>query len=503
MKLLIVDDERLVRDGIKCAIPWEQEGIDTVVEAEDGRSALLKTMQIGPDIVICDIHMPKMDGIAFIKELKALRPETAIIMLTAFAEKEYMLEAIRCGVSDFLLKPAGLDQILRTVRKAIQDIRQERSRQILLKQRSDLLEENASLFHEYYLSAFLEGRLSVEKLEEGVRLLRIPLDGPFFSVLLAQPAPQRQWHLVQMLSGLLAAYAPVMTRLADRVAVVLNLPQAGDLEQIEALLQSKRSDLTGQLTGSLLLSRCADEMRELSGLYREAAALFPRCIRAESGGVINVASATLPDVDPARIDTVVDELFRGLSDEEQAEAVAGRCYDDLAAMLLPQDLYENCLTRIARRLERRSGRPVGELNAQTDRELFVRRLCQKDAQTDWGGGHAGRALRYLQTHYRQELQLEDLAKALYLSPSYLSRVLREKGDRGFIGWLRYFRIEKAKSLLRTSSLKNYEVAEQVGYRSYKVFSEHFQKETGLSVGQWKKTHPNVTTESGMDKKEDY
>lgn len=78
-----------------------------------------------------------------------------------------------------------------------------------------------------------------------------------------------------------------------------------------------------------------------------------------------------------------------------------------------------------------------------------------------------------------------IGKALYLSPTYLSRILNEKTERGFIGWLRFFRIQSAKELLSTTDNKHYEIAEAVGYHSYKVFSEHFLEETGLTISNWK------------------
>lgn len=110
------------------------------------------------------------------------------------------------------------------------------------------------------------------------------------------------------------------------------------------------------------------------------------------------------------------------------------------------------------------------------REELVGRVCQRQMEPhQQSSGHEGRALRYIEQHYTEELSLERVAQALFLSPTYLSRILNEKTQRGFIGWLRYYRIERAKQLLQTTAQKNYEIAESVGYHTYKVFSEQFKE----------------------------
>ena len=83
-----------------------------------------------------------------------------------------------------------------------------------------------------------------------------------------------------------------------------------------------------------------------------------------------------------------------------------------------------------------------------------------------GQGQSGRALRYIEQHYQEELSLESTASQLYLSPTYLSRLLKEKTNHGFQYWVNYFRIQKAKELLLEGCYKSYEVAELVGYNSY-------------------------------------
>ncbi len=104
-KVLIVDDEKYVRMGIKSETDWTLIGCEVVGEASNGLEALEIAEEVRPDLVVSDIRMPKMDGIALAEKLVERYPDIKVIFLTAYNEFEYARQAIRIGVSDYLLKP--------------------------------------------------------------------------------------------------------------------------------------------------------------------------------------------------------------------------------------------------------------------------------------------------------------------------------------------------------------------------------------------------------------
>lgn len=105
IKVMIVDDEKYVRMGIKNGTDWSLIGCEVVGEAPNGAEALEIAEEIKPDLVISDIKMPKMDGIELATKLVERYPNIKIIFLTAYDDFEYARSAIRIGVSDYLLKP--------------------------------------------------------------------------------------------------------------------------------------------------------------------------------------------------------------------------------------------------------------------------------------------------------------------------------------------------------------------------------------------------------------
>lgn len=120
IKVLVADDQALVRDGIAAILESEAD-IDVVGEAADGQQAVELCTQARPDVVLMDIQMPVLDGLAAARQI--LQKEgagPAVIILTTFDRDDYLFEALRVGASGFLLKSAGADEVVSAVRTIAQ-----------------------------------------------------------------------------------------------------------------------------------------------------------------------------------------------------------------------------------------------------------------------------------------------------------------------------------------------------------------------------------------------
>ena len=122
-RLLIIDDESSTREQIRDSVNWEKMNITVVGEAEDGLNALVLSEKLLPDIVICDIKMPHMDGVSFAMEFTSRFPSAQVIFLSGYADKSYMQTAIRLSAVDYIFKPFALSDLLTAVEKAIHRLR--------------------------------------------------------------------------------------------------------------------------------------------------------------------------------------------------------------------------------------------------------------------------------------------------------------------------------------------------------------------------------------------
>lgn len=142
-KVVLIDDEKVVLEGLNKMIDWEGMGCRVVGQADDGKMGLDLIGELRPDIILTDIRMPKLDGLEMINRIKDKVKDAQIIILTGFRDFEYAQRGISLGVFRFLLKPTRKQDIIGAVNEAIVDIEENRKRDKEFKE----LQEQVSKFY--------------------------------------------------------------------------------------------------------------------------------------------------------------------------------------------------------------------------------------------------------------------------------------------------------------------------------------------------------------------
>ncbi|WP_177186408.1 response regulator [Paenibacillus sp. CF384] len=124
-KLLIVEDEELVRNGIKRLLPFEEFNITEIIEADNGEEGLKLFLAHRPDLVLLDINIPKMNGLEFARKAKEIKPATKIAVITGYDYYEYAVTALKIGVDDYVLKPVSRADVYEVLRKLVEKLQQE------------------------------------------------------------------------------------------------------------------------------------------------------------------------------------------------------------------------------------------------------------------------------------------------------------------------------------------------------------------------------------------
>ena len=150
-KVFLVEDEVVIRKGVRSSIDWEKEGFTFVGEASDGELAYPLIRKEKPDILITDIRMPFMDGLELSRLVKKELPQIKILILSGYNEFEYAKEAINLGVTDYLLKPISSDQLLEAIRRVADQIDKERELSEMMEKYRIEMEENAYDAHDYVI----------------------------------------------------------------------------------------------------------------------------------------------------------------------------------------------------------------------------------------------------------------------------------------------------------------------------------------------------------------
>lgn len=165
-KILLVDDELEIRDGMIQKLDWHKLGYDVAAAAENGVEALEKAEQVQPDVIMTDIRMPFMDGLEFIGKVIELRPAVKIIVFSGFDDFEYAQKAIKLGVEEYILKPVSARQLEQSLvrLKSKMDEELEQKRNIDLLRRS--YEDSFPILKEQFFVSVIEGRMLPRQIEQ-------------------------------------------------------------------------------------------------------------------------------------------------------------------------------------------------------------------------------------------------------------------------------------------------------------------------------------------------
>ena len=168
IKVFLVEDEMIIRNGVKRSIDWEKEGYEFVGEASDGELAYPLILKEKPDIMITDIRMPFMDGLELSRLVKTELPNIKILILSGYDEFQYAKEAIKIGVTDYLLKPISSAKLLEALGQVKENILQEREEKELLLRYSRDMQENTENEKSKLFDRLMIGEMSMgEAVEEG------------------------------------------------------------------------------------------------------------------------------------------------------------------------------------------------------------------------------------------------------------------------------------------------------------------------------------------------
>ncbi|WP_245948246.1 response regulator transcription factor [Paenibacillus sambharensis] len=177
-KVLIADDEPIIREGIRGSVPWEKLGLTIAGEAEDGEEALEIALREKVDIALVDLNMPIMSGLVLIGKLREQHPSCKIIIITGHDEFGYAQEAIRLGVDDYLLKPVNPGQLLELLEKTAARLRADKQQEERMALASRQLEKNMDMLRERFCLEWIAGELSEEELREQLAFLDMPVRPP-------------------------------------------------------------------------------------------------------------------------------------------------------------------------------------------------------------------------------------------------------------------------------------------------------------------------------------
>lgn len=515
-RVLLVDDEALICQGLQRLIPWEEFGLVPADTANDGRTALAMLEREHFDIMLLDISMPHMSGLELLAEARRRSIGIHTIIISAYSAFSYVREALTFGVENYLIKPVEREELSSTLTALVNKIDQERARDTLYKLGKDTLMDNV-------VYRYATGRISESELAHHSELLHWNLARPFTALTLIKlygldgkaPAYRAMCQVKQGLARLPLDGAEIYPCLSPESALLLVLVSDAPLDQSRwhALLEARLPELLPQdTTYFAVISAPTGDPREAPACYRACSRLLAYEFILPRNRII-LGGSEPQDAQAARVDIAREYAAlkkRLLSGDRDAFAEELRAtLHQLKLAPAPwqiRGIVGQLLLFLFQEVDfaTESNAPDGYgvydlLELPTLDEIFQKMLALADRfifsqqkRRNTTRAIAASMIDHVQAHYAQEVSLKLLAQALHFHPAYLGQVFKAETGQMFSDYLCAYRIEKAKELVCGTDRKIGDIAAEVGIPNANYFSNTFKK----LVGTYPSTYRMLVREDG-------
>lgn len=528
-KVLIVDDEHLVRYGIKAMIDWESIGFQVVGEASNGKDGLTSFKELHPDVVISDIKMPVMDGMEFIEEVRLKDKQTKLILLTCLEDFDYAQKAMRLGTTDYLIKsdimPKDLEQVMLKLKITLDDERMKSGRQYtdqygeshvdIIAPDTLLLGLVQGTLSSSYMTEDIVHASGLSQLEGKLNLLHIKIDylehlykrmSESSIVILHNQGIKaitticsEKEYVCEQFSSSSGEWNLLIKNIDSEALIVLG-------NQIIATFYNN-----WQVSVTVAVSNPFDTLSLLRSAYSESEERYKLKLFLGCGTVIDSEPKrhAVQESSPAFImNKKLNEFLYSLDKASMKEYVVGILDDTRSrldyerAQLIAIELLLN-LTAIYSELtndhewlyERKKELfdQIKALETLDDMKLWFIEVYEELIYKLRSGyysdqGVIPKVIAYIDQHYAQELSLHILSQYVHLSKNYLANLFKKETGEGIIDYINKVRLERAKILLRSTDLKSGEICSMVGVLDSKYFSKLFKKMEGITPSEYREAN---------------
>lgn len=522
--VIVVDDETWICKLIRKIVDWDTIGFNIVANASDGLTALNLIREHKPDLVITDIRMPGLDGIGLIKAVREQELDVEFVIISGYSDFEYARSALTLDAFAYILKPLDKEEF----EEILYSVKDKISKKYRIQNK---LESSDTVM--------LEGdmRKIIDKTNKDISLDTLNsrygtnfTDGIFYTAILKRDYILKEntndERYMQILTDVKKTYAGCFQEMVhfpgktkDQTVVLINVKkETDDLKRVmKEVIKAFESERELQRSSVLTIS-IGSGVRQISDIdvsYESALNAMKARVFLGAGKVIDAKNEAgrLSDVkdiidirvrkklalllDVFNIDDALDEITKILSDAEK------RCADNLIAYhIAAYEIIDLLFASMQKKgIQFKNGfekqhaiQCVDDFRFKSDIENFIIQLVKKCNEMHLDEKHEnGEKLiieikRFISENYMSNINLDDIAKLVCLSPTYVSEVFKRKTGENFSEYLIDYRIEIAKDVLKDIRYKVVDVSLMVGYRDSKYFSRLFKKKVGVNPSDYRKLY---------------
>ncbi|MCR4670931.1 MAG: response regulator [Saccharofermentans sp.] len=526
-KVFICEDESIVREGLRDMIPWEKYGFEFAGDAPDGEMALPMIRKIKPDVLITDITMPFMDGLSLAKTVTKELPDIKIIVISGYSDFEYARKAIQIGVEQYLLKPVTKTDMINVLEATRKKIIEENEQKDYVKLYEQEFKKFERMSHRAFFEKLVEGTMSVEQIYEEADKLHLNLSADEYNIVIFSIMDQDQTTYSGDASGVTDSLLNQFMQYPDYIIFRCNLFSyavliKGDGESLKRMedkcvkmIREQCEMSSARLDWHVAVGVKTNRLSGLSSCYQDANRAFAyRHIFPTQH--IFTSEQLKPEqyvqdedeinkIDAGKFDPMIIRYFVqtgtineiGTFTDEYMQSLEGSVHSILFRYYLLVSIRVNvelALKESGVTPEQISDLlPTFDMNTAAEevrsylRDILTVAINLRDTEAQKRGNDIiDNAVKYINEHYSDEdISLDSVAEEINISANYLSALFSNKVGLSFVEYITRKRMARAKILLRNTSKRSGEIANEIGYKDPRYFSFVFKKNQGCTPSQYR------------------
>lgn len=495
-RILIVDDEKIERNGIKMLLKTLGIGLE-IFEACNGKDALAFLEENKVDILLTDMKMPYMDGMELLKQVCPKYPQMKSIIFSGYSEFEYAKNAMQMGVKDYILKPVDPEEFKKTINKVMDELDQQAISVTKEAKTDNFMKEHIlySLINgmdEGSLRAKTQEYFNEAEINRYTRMLLLEVSGDFFSKvgeeLYTVLYANIKWHYMYL-------------NLNEQQSVLL-LEDVGhtDYRELGEQLVDAITKRFGKRCYIAVSHRMECSVQELGATYNKLEDLMESKFyyseskvfleeEQEKGNVFAkvdedaLMKQMKQDIKMKDINSL-REHFGTMCERYRQNSSFSQVYIKFIFSNMLKDFYDNLPDETGKKLNEE----IEQLYASSDFEqvlaIINRNIDRLEKQFGCNPQMNHREIetvkKYIYENYDKEISVDYLADMVFMAPSYLSHVFKKETGQNLSKFIKAYRMEKAKEMLEETHNKIVNISYAVGYPNVSYFCQSFREYFGVS-----------------------
>lgn len=512
-KLVIADDEKIIRQGLRDLVDWNSLGFEIAEIFSDGQEVIEYLDYVVPDVILTDIKMSNVSGLEVARYVFEHKLPCKVVLISGYQEFKLAVQGIKYGAEDYLLKPTNVDNVRDTFLKIRGQLDLNRMEQEKEQAQKERMEEAIPLLEEHFFSDLVMGVVdSDEYIRSRIGILYPDIDVENSSCMLADiyiedydkymeetweySYDQLEVNLTNFLRIYRREYSFHIVYKSENVLEVVGIQtgvrkgggEAPCAEAMEELL--RELSLNFRFRASYEIRRRYGTIFEIGRLQQDA---WEGAVNSEGFDqrLMEQKKLVMSNITMGNIVTA-QKLFHNILEELEPLPAVARNNKVIEILATMSDVVKEVNEKLSQSLQSYfnygailNASRKEEVKGYCDRIFDRIKVAEEKKEYYDTNSLVNKAKQYIQENLYRDISQEETADQLYICSSYLRRLFKKQTGENFTQYVTRIKMEKAIELLKDSRYKTYQVSEMLGYKTPRYFSRLFRVHTGMNPSEYR------------------